>query len=368
MGPGNLLVAASIAFIRGSQPGCEVCNRPLAILSLVQFVDHVVCVPLGPLRIDSTGGGVVGLGGPDHDAFDCLSLVCVGHRGDATGTRHRPLAVGHGTYAANSSEDGTVPLFMDRHNIPGATAEEVAEAHMSDLNVSAEFDVSFLSYWYDADDGAVFCFAHAPGPEAMTAVHEKSHGLVPAEIIEVSEDDVVRFLGRVNDPTDASELTSPLRTIAFTDLDRSTELLNELGDAAFMVLLTEHDLILRKGLVRFRGREVKHTGDGIMAAFVEARAAQEWAIWVKKRFARRDDMDIRIGLAAGEPVDHNEDLYGPSVNLARRLCDVTTSEHILVASRLRDLTPSDFEYGAPQPLQLKGFAETQTAYELLRAR
>ena len=259
---------------------------------------------------------------------------------------------------------------MDRHNIPGATAEDVADAHVSDLSVAAEFGVSFMSYWYDSDDGAVFCFARAPGPDAMTAVHEKSHGLVPAEIIEVSEDDVVRFLGQVSHPADASELTSPFRTIVFTDLDRSTELLNELGDASFMVLLTEHDLILRKGLVTYRGREVKHTGDGIMAAFVEAPSALQWALWVKGQFARRDDMAIRIGLAAGEPVDHNEDkngLYGPSVNLARRLCDHTTSEHVLVAGALKRLTADDFEFGPAQVLELKGFAQPQTAFELLAA-
>ena len=55
-----------------------------------------------------------------------------------------------------------MPLFMDRHNVPGATAKDVAEAHMSDLELSSRHRVQFLSYWFDEESGGVFCFAHAP--------------------------------------------------------------------------------------------------------------------------------------------------------------------------------------------------------------
>ena len=46
-----------------------------------------------------------------------------------------------------------MPLFMDRHDLPGVTAEQVAQAHLSDLEVQAKFDVQFLAYWFDADSG-----------------------------------------------------------------------------------------------------------------------------------------------------------------------------------------------------------------------
>ena len=66
---------------------------------------------------------------------------------------------------------------------------------------------------------------------------------------------------------------NPFRTIMFTDLQGSTSILQSVGQAAFMVLLTEHDLIIRRALVASRGREVKHTGDGIMASFDDVASA-----------------------------------------------------------------------------------------------
>lgn len=251
--------------------------------------------------------------------------------------------------------------------MPGATADEVAAAHVSDLSVAPELGVKFFSYWFDEDDGAVFCFARSPDEEAMTQVHERSHGLVPAEIIQVSEDEVVSFLGRVRDPEDASQLTSPFRIIAFTDLVDSTVLLNEVGQAEFLVLLSEHDLILRKALARLGGREVKHTGDGIMASFSRGGSALEWALEVRDIFEKRDDMSIRVGLASGEPVEHHRDLFGTAVNLANRLCAVAKDGQILVSEPVHDIGLSEgpFEFAGPKETELKGFPGLQTAWELV---
>lgn len=50
-----------------------------------------------------------------------------------------------------------MPLFMDRHEVPGVTAEQVAQAHVADLDMGAKFGVQFLAYWFDADQGEAFC-------------------------------------------------------------------------------------------------------------------------------------------------------------------------------------------------------------------
>ncbi|REK21505.1 MAG: DUF4242 domain-containing protein, partial [Actinobacteria bacterium] len=42
-----------------------------------------------------------------------------------------------------------MPLYLDRHNVPGASAEDTARAHAADLRVAGEFGVEFLSYWHD---------------------------------------------------------------------------------------------------------------------------------------------------------------------------------------------------------------------------
>ena len=66
-----------------------------------------------------------------------------------------------------------MPLFMDRHDVPGVTAEQVAQAHMADLDAGAKFGVQFLAYWFDADQGEAFCLAKAPTGDSLTAVHRR---------------------------------------------------------------------------------------------------------------------------------------------------------------------------------------------------
>ena len=130
-----------------------------------------------------------------------------------------------------------MPLFMDRHDVPTVTAEQVAQAHMADLEMGAKFGVQFLAYWFDADQGEAFCLAKAPTGDSLTAVHKATHGLIPNEIISVSEDNVLRLLGRMSETGSDTPGVNPFRTILFTDLEGSTSMLEAVGQSAFMVLL-----------------------------------------------------------------------------------------------------------------------------------
>ncbi len=83
-----------------------------------------------------------------------------------------------------------MPLYMDIHkHVPGLTAEAVADAHKKDLETQNRYGVTYLKYWYNDADGAVFCLCEAPNKEAAEAVHREAHGLVADEIIEVKEGD-----------------------------------------------------------------------------------------------------------------------------------------------------------------------------------
>ncbi len=265
-----------------------------------------------------------------------------------------------------------MPLFMDRHDLPGVTATQVAQAHLSDLQVQAKFDVQFLAYWFDADNGAAFCLAKAHRPDDMQAVHGEAHGLIPNEIISVSEDHLFRFLGKIHDPVDQSQVTSAFRTILFTDLEGSTSLLQMVGEADYMVLLAEHDVIIRRALVASRGREVKHTGDGIMASFDDVAGALTCALATQRGFDARaaaggkPDLRVRIGMASGEPVDHNEDLFGATVHLASRICGVADAGHSLASEPLRDLgLQKGFSFQEGRGVLLKGFSAPTRVFELL---
>ena len=81
-----------------------------------------------------------------------------------------------------------MPLYMDVHkNVDGLTAKAVADAHEKDLETQGNHGVTYLKYWYNEDEGTVFCLCDAPSKEAAEAVHREAHGLVADEIIEVQE-------------------------------------------------------------------------------------------------------------------------------------------------------------------------------------
>jgi len=266
-----------------------------------------------------------------------------------------------------------MPLYMDRHDVRGITAEQVAQAHLMDLAASSKHGVTFLSYWFDGANNAAFCLANAPSPDEMQAVHRETHGLVSNDIIQVAEDNILRFLGRIENPPDAAHATSAFRTVLFTDLEGSTALLNELGQAAYLLLLTEHDLIIRRALVAAHGREIKHTGDGIMAAFEDVTDGLRCAMAIEDGFDGRNAaagpplLRVRVGIAAGEPVDHNDDLFGSTVNLASRICQAADGGQVLVADRVRELgAEAGFTFSRARRRVLKGFPGHVALFELER--
>jgi len=81
-----------------------------------------------------------------------------------------------------------MPLFMDTHRLDGGvTVEDVAKAHMADLQTQGKHDVSYLRYWVAENEGVIYCLAEAPSAEAAALVHKEAHGLVADEILEVKE-------------------------------------------------------------------------------------------------------------------------------------------------------------------------------------
>ncbi|HEV3402601.1 MAG TPA: DUF4242 domain-containing protein [Acidimicrobiales bacterium] len=78
-------------------------------------------------------------------------------------------------------------LFMDvHHKLPeGATAKDVADAHMAELRVQERFGVNYVNYWLDEAGGKVFCLVEAPDAASAIACHREAHGLAADEIHEV---------------------------------------------------------------------------------------------------------------------------------------------------------------------------------------
>jgi class 3 adenylate cyclase len=260
---------------------------------------------------------------------------------------------------------------MDRHDFDAVTAADIADAHLKDLEVQGQFGVRFLNYWFDPDRQTAFCLAEGPSGEAVEKVHSQSHGLIPNQVIEVDGRALERFMGGItNHLAGEPYVETAFRTILFTDVEDSTRLTQKFGDARAMVMLRTHDQIVQDAIRRSDGTEVKHTGDGLMAAFRSVVGTIEAAIQIQRQLADANGMAdipmrVRIGISAGEPVTESDDLFGAAVQLAARLCSRAEPGTILVSSAVRDLAlGKSFPFQKGRRLRLKGFDETVMAFEV----
>ena len=266
-----------------------------------------------------------------------------------------------------------MPLFMDVHEGLGdVTAEDIAAAHARDLEMQAEYGVRYLTYWYNGPEGKTFCLVDAPDADTAKAVHKVAHGLMLHNIIEVGTSALNDFLGGyyLGDADRAmlggtSEPDTGLRAIIFTDIEGSTDIATRLGDDRAMEILHHHDAIVRGALERLGGREVKHTGDGILASFASVSRAVEATVQIQRAAASAADLRLKIGLSVGEPVEESDDLYGASVNLAARICSHAAGGQILTSSAVRDLSVGKpISFSEMGMIALKGFPDPVRLYEV----
>ena len=268
---------------------------------------------------------------------------------------------------AAATEGAYVPIFMDRHDLRGLKADDVAEAHRRDVDIQDRHGVKYMAYWFDEQNGAAFCLVHAPDPETAERVHREAHGAIPNAIIPVDLAAVEAFLGRIGDPRAAPgaavAVDSGLRAVMFTDIVGSTEMTARLGDGAALELVRAHDALVRRGLEAYGGREIKHTGDGIMASFDNVANSVRAAADIQRRFAAynadvSETLSVRIGIDAGEPVEDHNDLFGSTVQLASRLCSEAEANGIIVSGFARELCQEDAtRFVALGERRYKGFAD-----------
>ena len=265
-----------------------------------------------------------------------------------------------------------MPIFMDRHDaLPGTTSEQVDEAHRKDVESQGKYGVQFRTYWYDHQCSAVFCLIDAPDAATAVRCHHEVHGEggVPSAIIPVDLSAVEAFLGRTKDPIEASGMSErTMRAVMFTDIVGSTEMTARLGDGAALELVRVHDGLVRRALETHGGREIKHTGDGMMAAFDEVADSVRAAGEIQRHLVAYnalapETLRVRIGIHAGEPVADHNDLFGATVQLANRLCSGAEGGSIVVSELVRSLCEEDAARFEPLgEWRLKGFAETTPVF------
>src|SRR5438552_6418487 len=187
-----------------------------------------------------------------------------------------------------------MPLFLDRHDIPGVTAVDLAIAHARDVQIEKQYGVRYITYWFDPSRGTAFCLAEGPDAIAVEAVHRDSHGLTASRIMLVDPRSVGSFMGAILEPGLGEPFAhTAFRAILFTDIEGSTARTMRVGDAGAMRLLRAHDAIVRAALGTHGGLEVKHTGDGIMASFASFTDAVRFVI----------EFQIKIAVRILDPVE-----------------------------------------------------------------
>ena len=134
-----------------------------------------------------------------------------------------------------------------------------------------------------------------------------------------------------------------------------------LGDRRAVDIVRAHDALVRRALAGHQGREVKHTGDGIMASFADTAAAVASARAILEAFAdfnrsiSAEPIRVRIGLHAGEPVEDSNDLFGATVQMAARRRQAAEPDTIVTSSEIRAACTDDTSWIALGEIRLKAF-------------
>jgi class 3 adenylate cyclase len=213
-------------------------------------------------------------------------------------------------------------------------------------------------------DAGQYIASHVPGAKLVTLPGNNHMFWNERDIADRIADETEEFLTGYRAE---SELDRVLATVLFTDIVDSTKRAAALGDRMWRALLDRHDEIVRQQIGRFRGREIKHTGDGFLATFDGPARA------VRCASAIADTMQplglaVRGGLRTGEIELKGDDIGGIAVNVAARVAAMAGPNETLVSSTVRDLVAgSGLRFADRGRHALKGLPEDVQLYTALGA-
>ena len=163
--------------------------------------------------------------------------------------------------------------------------------------------------------------------------------------------DVLGNIGALGAPGERERLVT---TILMSDIVDSTLTAARLGDAAWKQVLAEHNRLIRTQFDRFRGREVKATGDGFLATFGSAGGAIRSAVAMRDA-VRGLGIELRIGVHTGEVEVLPNDIGGVAVHAAARIMALGLASEIIVSAVTRGLVEgSDLRFEERGRHKVKG--------------
>jgi class 3 adenylate cyclase len=148
-----------------------------------------------------------------------------------------------------------------------------------------------------------------------------------------------------------------LKTVLFTDIVSSTELLGARGDAQWRHQLDAHDKLVDSVLMKYSGSRVKHTGDGVFALFDGPTKAARCGLELALALASRG-ISIRAGIHVGECDRRGDEWSGMAVHIGARIGAMAGPDEVLTSRAVRDLSAgSALRFESLGLRHLKGLAE-----------
>jgi class 3 adenylate cyclase len=149
------------------------------------------------------------------------------------------------------------------------------------------------------------------------------------------------------------------RTFMFTDVVRSTNLVEAVGDEAWTDIVRWHDETLRSLFANHGGEEVDHAGDGFFVAFADSPAAIECAVAIQRKLAehrRRHGFapQVRIGVHTAEASRHGSGYKGRGVHAASRIAALAVGGEIVASRTAVEDEGGRFATSEPRAVRLKG--------------
>jgi class 3 adenylate cyclase len=156
--------------------------------------------------------------------------------------------------------------------------------------------------------------------------------------------------------------TRLLKTFMFTDIVKSTPLIEAIGDEAWEDLIKWHDKTLRSLFASHGGQEIDHAGDGFFVAFERAPAAIDCAVAIQRtladhRKAHGFSPQLRIGLHATEAARSGGGFRGKGVHQAARIASMAEGGEILISRTALETEISRYPTSEAKMMNLKGISE-----------
>src|SRR5689334_15547612 len=138
-----------------------------------------------------------------------------------------------------------------------------------------------------------------------------------------------------------TDLPAGTVTLLFSDIERSTRVLQRAGDA-YPELLDRHRRLLGEAFERHNGRIVDSQGDAFFVAFASANDAVAAAGDGQRALAAHEwpdgtEIRVRIGLHTGEPQAIDDRYVGLDVHHAARVMAAGHGGQVLVSESTRAL-------------------------------